>query len=149
MIKLDKLNQYVEERGHGSLSQLSTKLGISKQALRSLINGETKNPSIDTVAKIAEILNCSIEELIGKSSKLPHLPSLHSINTNYEKELFFNVVSYIENFISEKFKGENSNLKLGVIIDTIDAVYDYSYRKNPRILDTQFADWYCQTYLIK
>lgn len=149
MIKLDKLNQYVEEHGHGSLSRLSTKLGISKQALRSLINGETKNPSIDTVVKIAKILNCSIEELIGKSSKLPHLSTLHSANTNYDKELFFNVINYIENFISEKFKRDNYNLKLGVIIDVIDAVYDYSYRKNPRILDAQFADWYCQTYLIK
>jgi transcriptional regulator with XRE-family HTH domain len=143
-MKLDKLNKYVEERGYGGISQLSSKLGISKEALRLIINGETKNPSVYTMAKIAEVLDCSIEELIGKSPKLTSLPTLHSVNAHYNKKLFMDVCNYVVNFIAEKLKPDDSNIKLGIIIDAIDAIYDYSYKTNPKVLDIQFANWYCQ-----
>ena len=143
MIKLDKVNQYLEEQGYGSFSRLSNKLGISKEALRLIISGETKNPGVYTIAKIAEILNCSIEELIGnRTPKL--MPTLYSANSHYNKKLFLDVCNYVVNFISEKLKKDDPNIKLDVIIDTIDAIYDYSYKKNPKILDIQFANWYCQ-----
>ena len=35
-MKLYKLTQYLEEQGHGSISQLSSKLGISKEVLRQI-----------------------------------------------------------------------------------------------------------------
>ena len=63
-----KLTQYVENHGYGGLTHLSSKIGISKEQLRLIIAGKTKNPSVYTVAKIAEVLECSIEELIGKKS---------------------------------------------------------------------------------
>ena len=54
-----------------------------------------------------------------------------------------------KNFISTNLKGNNSHIKVGEIIDVIDTLYDYSYKKDSKILDTQFANWYCQTYLVK
>jgi hypothetical protein len=39
---------------------------------------------------------------------------------------------------------DSLDIKLNKITDSIEAIYDYSYKKNPKLLDTQFADWYCQ-----
>jgi transcriptional regulator with XRE-family HTH domain len=143
-MKLYKLTQYLEEQGHGSISQLSSKLGISKEVLRQIFNGTTKNPSVHIMAKIAEEFNCSIEELIGKSSRISSMPTINPNSTHYDKKLLLDASNYVINFISEKINKDSLDIKLNKITDSIEAIYDYSYKKNPKLLDTQFADWYCQ-----
>jgi transcriptional regulator with XRE-family HTH domain len=147
-MKLDKLSQYIEELGYGGISRLSSELGISKEALRLIINGETKNPSVYTMAKIAEILNCTIDELIGRTPKASS-SQLHSVNISFDKKLFLDVCNFVTKFISDKLKDKNSDIKLDVVINVIDAIYDYSYKKSPQELDKQFADWYCSNYFLK
>ncbi len=142
-MKVNKLNQYVQDQGYGGLSQLAEKLGISKETLRLIVNGKVKNPSVYTMAKIAEVLDCSIEELIGKATKLSGSSQLHSFNANYNKKLFLDVCNYVTKFISEKFNDNSSDIKFEAVIDAIDAVYDFSY-KNSQTLGIKFAEWYCQ-----
>lgn len=45
-------------------SELSRKTGISRVAISNILNKKQKNPRIDTLKKIAEALNCKIEDLI-------------------------------------------------------------------------------------
>jgi len=42
----------------------SQKCGIDENSLAKILNGTTKNPSIHTVTKIADALNCSVDELL-------------------------------------------------------------------------------------
>lgn len=52
---------------HGiSQNQLAKQTGISQSALSDIENGMTKNPRIDTLLKICEVLKVPIEALIRK-----------------------------------------------------------------------------------
>lgn len=43
--------------------EFAKKIGISPQTLNKIENGDTKNPSIETMKKISEILDISVEKL--------------------------------------------------------------------------------------
>lgn len=145
-----KLTQYVENHGYGGLTHLSSKIGISKEQLRLIIAGKTKNPSVYTVAKIAEVLECSIEELIGKNdpTKYNTLHQLHSADALYKKKLFLAVCDYVVKYLSDHTL---SNIKFYNVIRAIDTIYDYSTKKTNQpiegSLDIEFAKWYCQSFL--
>jgi transcriptional regulator with XRE-family HTH domain len=146
----DNLAKKMDEKGDGfRCSVLSRKTGIPHETILQILKGNTKNPGVFTIAKIADELSCSIDELIGRTPKTTTLTTLHSANANYDENLFSNVCDYVINLVKEKLKQDNSNIKLSTIIDIIDSIYDYSYKKNHKAFDTQFADWYCQTYLVK
>lgn len=146
----DNLAKKMDEKGDGfRCSVLSRKTGIPHETILQILKGNTKNPGVFTIAKIADELGCSIDELVGRTSKADSLSILHSANTNFDENLFSDVCDYVINLVKEKLKKDDSNIKLKIIIDIIDSIYDYSYKKNPKVLDTQFADWYCQTYFVK
>ena len=70
-MKLSKrLAQLKGERGltTDALSQLS---GVPKGTINKILNGETRNPTVGTLAALAEALKCPLGALSGESAALP------------------------------------------------------------------------------
>lgn len=44
--------------------EIANKTGLSRVAITNILNGKQKNPKIQTLEKIAEVLDCSVNELI-------------------------------------------------------------------------------------
>ena len=57
-----KLMKYMDENKISS-SSLSRKAGISSGIIHNIIKSDNSNPTIDSVLKIAKIMNCSLDEL--------------------------------------------------------------------------------------
>ncbi|RYE12839.1 MAG: XRE family transcriptional regulator [Rickettsiales bacterium] len=51
-----------------NMKSLSVAAGLNETAIRDIIKGRVKNPRIDTLQKIAKVLNCSIGDLLGINS---------------------------------------------------------------------------------
>lgn len=49
---------------HISIYQLSKETGISDSLLGKILSGKVKNPRIDTVKKIANVLDVSIDDVL-------------------------------------------------------------------------------------
>lgn len=49
---------------HISIYQLSKETGISDSLLGKILSGKVKNPRIDTVKKIAKVLDVSIDDVV-------------------------------------------------------------------------------------
>ena len=47
------------------------KIGLSRETLTQILLGHTKNPGVYTLAKIADALQISIDELIGRKISVP------------------------------------------------------------------------------
>ena len=60
---MQKLRQE-RERANLSQEELARKAGVSQQAISMLENENRKNPRIDTVASIARVLGCTVDDLI-------------------------------------------------------------------------------------
>lgn len=46
---------------------IAKQTGMSESLIRRIITGKTENPSIDTLIKIADVLNITLDELTGRS----------------------------------------------------------------------------------
>ena len=52
-----------------NISQLARATKLSRPTITSILKGKQKNPKIQTLEKIAEVLNCSVDELMNKIKK--------------------------------------------------------------------------------
>ncbi|MCI6676295.1 MAG: helix-turn-helix transcriptional regulator [Clostridiales bacterium] len=51
-----------------TISKLSDQSNIPEDTIKSIRSGKTKNPGIQTIIRLADSLDCSIDELIGHHS---------------------------------------------------------------------------------
>ena len=61
---LENIRDYIEKTGL-SIDQLAEKTNLSSTYLMSLVKGTRKNPSLDTIDKLAIAFNVDIMDLIG------------------------------------------------------------------------------------
>ena len=47
-------------------SEIARKTGLSRVAVTNILNGKQKNPKLDTLERLAETMDCSIDELKTK-----------------------------------------------------------------------------------
>lgn len=45
-------------------SDLARKTGLSRVTITNILNGKQKNPKSETLKKIAQVLNCTVDDLI-------------------------------------------------------------------------------------
>lgn len=50
-------------------SEIAVKTGLSRASISAIFNGKRKNPSFQTLKKIADALECSIDELLEQIKK--------------------------------------------------------------------------------
>jgi len=76
---LELVNKLKQEQGMKS-EDLAIKSGVPIGTLNKILNGQTKNPSLDTVFALAHALGCSVDDFdnddtIKKGNPINELPS--------------------------------------------------------------------------
>jgi transcriptional regulator with XRE-family HTH domain len=66
----DVAKQRLHQMGSGSRAKLQEALGVEESTLRSYLNG-TRKPDIDRLAAIADFLQLSVDELLGRTKYAP------------------------------------------------------------------------------
>lgn len=121
---------------HTDYSKLERQAGLTKNFISNIIYGKSKNPGIDSIIKLADALNISIDELVGKTEKNDISPDVLIEN----KKIFIEIVSYVLNAIKRK----ESIFKSTEVFKAIISIYNYCSNKNQ--IDKKFANWYLDTY---
>lgn len=70
-MNLDYFRKHIKEelkKNNLTLSKLSKEADLSEDTLRSLIYGKSTDVKLSTLSKIADVLNCSIDSLIGRNN---------------------------------------------------------------------------------
>ncbi|MFD0050238.1 helix-turn-helix domain-containing protein [Actinomycetes bacterium NPDC127524] len=68
----EKIKKFRKEKGY-SLNGLANEIGISKSYLSYIERGIQKNPSIKILSQIADILETTVEDLMGESKEQEEL----------------------------------------------------------------------------
>lgn len=72
-LRKDRMNgKYIKEiadRKDMSIYRLEKESGVSAGRIWRIIKGETKNPSIDNLIQIADALDVTLDELVGRKRK--------------------------------------------------------------------------------
>ena len=81
-----------------TLSALSVKADLSEDTLRSIIYGKSQDIRLNTLIKIADALNCPLDELIGRTTS-----SKPEISTQSQTNLSVPVLVPIDNIKNDTY----------------------------------------------
>ena len=119
-----------------SIRRIERDASLHKNFISNFLRDKSKNPGIDSIIKIAAVLDVSIDELVGKKSE----HKIYGLAIT-RKDIFFDVVSYLLTTIQTK---QNNTLKLEKFFNATYEIYVFSLKKDT--FDKEFADWFidCQ-----
>ncbi|MBP9674327.1 MAG: helix-turn-helix transcriptional regulator [Bacteriovoracaceae bacterium] len=126
-----------------SLSELEKEAGLKPHAVQNILRGRSKRPSADILQAVADVLGCSVKDLltpqeITYEEELAH-PNKELLNREYEHpELFSKIV----NFVNDALKSKENKLTIEQFINCIQEIYLHSLQKDPTKVDEEFAEWW-------
>lgn len=134
----DNLKKLISRKGGGPGQQyISETIGIAPSLLSRILKGKVKNPGIETFIKLADALEVSVDELIGrKRTYLDKSKNLNNLELN--PALMRNISEYTINYI----KQHNLEITFDVAINVINDIYEYCHLRNQQKFDQAFTEWY-------
>ena len=126
-------------------AELERKAGLSPTSIRKILSAESPNPTLETLMSIANVFQCSLDELVGNCVIRQHPPSEENISRNLKwnshlmRDIFLSTCDYLEKYRLEK--------KFGEIITFIAETYNYCVLKKNGAFDREFHEWYIQQKL--
>ena len=96
--------------------------------------------------KIANILECSVDELLGREGFIQMPNTAGKFDTNFDLSLFQSICNYVMQFIEINNLGQ---LSLSDVIYCVEEIYKYCLNTKSKIFDHNFAQWFLEQKLIK
>ena len=121
-----------------NISAFEKKIGVTPSIIGKILASENRVPSVETLIKVADYLECSLDDLIDRS---PSMSDNIADNTDLVNlNLFRQVCYYILYYIESQQINSMTSLQMYNIIDQI---YQNALRnQNLDFIDKTYADWY-------
>jgi transcriptional regulator with XRE-family HTH domain len=126
-----------------SLSELEKEAGLKRNTVQNIMRGRSKRPSADIMQAVADVLGCSVKDLLTQQ-EISYEESLSQSNKEllsheYEHpELFSEIVI----FVNTALKNKENKLTIEQFISCIQEIYLHSLQKDPSQIDEEFAEWW-------
>lgn len=118
-----------------SINKLERKANLKPGAIRNILNGRSKRPTIETISQIAKALECSIDNLLNSDSIKEKDSSKNIKIENYQ--LFESII----NFVNKLLKQDNESIQYDKFCNIVAETYRYSIEYNKETLSYKFAKW--------
>lgn len=98
--------KYLTEKNNISMSEISSKTKIPNSTLSDIINGRTKNLSIQKAKLICDVIGCSLDYLLDGNDKSQNYTTLTIENSILEKYNFLDEKGkyLIDRLLDEEYK---------------------------------------------
>lgn len=125
-----------------SVHALEKKAGLKQSAVQNIIYGKSKKPSLHIIQAIAQVLNCTVTELLEeKDNSYLGEESIEkeraTSNFPWLADLFVEALNMIH-MLSKK---KSLFLSKEQLLSCTEEVYEYSLKNNKSAPDICFADW--------
>jgi transcriptional regulator with XRE-family HTH domain len=127
-----------------SLTELGRQAGIRTSTISSILCGSSKNPTIKVIYAIAQVFQCSIEDLIIPEYKQSHhrptqtiIKWLQTLEENWHPILHDEIYNFIQHYISLN----RIEAKAWQVLLCFLEIYAYSSSKQQSYMDISFAEW--------
>lgn len=145
---MDKLKQKVIEhlkKNKLAISEFERNADLSNSVVHKILDSKAKSPTIETVLKIADALDCSLDELFDRDKYLKKYLLKSSDGTEFDDNLFRSVCFYVLYFIQVY---DLKKLSLEQIVLSVEEIYKYCLEKNLNNIDKDFADDFLKQNII-
>lgn len=126
-----------------SVSMLEREAGLKTHAVQNILRGKSKKPSAELLQAIADVLGCTIKELLS-SPDIFHEEELVRSKKEVLEALYDQpeILEKIIQLVNKKAQERQSYLTNYQILNCIQEVYLHSLQKEPPHIDQEFVDWY-------
>ncbi|MFN7039006.1 MAG: helix-turn-helix domain-containing protein [Alphaproteobacteria bacterium] len=140
------LQQQLKERMEAkklTIYALEKKAGLNRSAVRNILQGFSRNPSIEILHAITKILECNIDDLIEKKESIQDTIHINMNNDKIYNENIWNEKLYIEavKTVSKFVEGKDVTFDFKQMTNLINESYQYSAFKNSNQIDQDFCKW--------
>jgi transcriptional regulator with XRE-family HTH domain len=119
-----------------SISSLERKAGLKKGTARNIVSNISQNPTIDTLAAIASVLDCKVDDLISTTT-LANIPPVIEEDYGFVVSLFTETTRCSVEYIEKK----SINISLNNAIQAIKEAYIFFLTKKSSKIDQEFIEW--------
>lgn len=130
----NKIRTHIKENNI-SVSALEDHAGIKRSSLQAILDNRVKSPGIEMLLKISDILDCSIDNLVGRD--LNNL-NLEEDDTYINKIVILEAIDFISNVLS---KLDQEEIQLKKLLYAIKEICEYSKEHQKKSIDFEFANW--------
>jgi transcriptional regulator with XRE-family HTH domain len=141
----EKITEYLEDYDT-SIQAFERKAKLNRNSVYSIITDKSKNPNIETVLKIADALDCSLDELLERKNFLKKTTNGQLFRIQLKVPLFRSICTYLNDYIEQN---QITGLNLGQLVDCIEEIYKYCLVQETENVDKHFATWYLKNNLLK
>lgn len=134
-----KIKTYLNEINMPTyLWEKQLKLGASVVA-RLLDTKKIRYPTVENLVKIADDMQCSIDDLLGRKGYSKHDSNFSNNDVPYNHELFRSVYLYVIHYIEDQRISINSVNSVGNVIEEI---YKFCCRRGCNKVDQKIAHYF-------
>lgn len=124
-----------------SISTLEKEAGLKTHAVRNILRGRSKRPSAESLQAIADILACTVKDLLENQEIFAKDENEDSknelLNSSYKQT---NLLLDVTKLVSAK--AAKKRLTVQQILISIEEIYPHSPHKDPKYVDENFAEWF-------
>lgn len=132
MTKLAQIIRHKLKEKRLSAHALEKLAGLRSSAVHNILQGRSKNPTLQTLQAISSALDCSMQELVDNAENPAKQSDIEWDFALYEKAV---QLTY------RLFQEHNINLNKQKTLAYIDEIYNYSLSANIDDIDQRFAEW--------
>ena len=137
-----QIKTHIKEK-KSSVKALERQAGLKEASVKNILSGRSSNPGIEVVIALAEALDCSVDELIGRSasrsSNVDNIVEDHKtkIPLTWNADLYQDCVREVEKYI----QNQSFNPSDEQILYFIKEAYTYSTQADNNKADLRFIKW--------
>jgi DNA-binding Xre family transcriptional regulator len=90
----DNIERLMVDRGY-NMKTLSLTAGLNETAVRDILKGRVSHPTYETLRKVAKVLDCSVNEIVGV------VPAMGSLTHGFRESIFIHAVEQVDEIISK------------------------------------------------
>lgn len=125
-----------------SVSSLERAAGLSNHSVRNILRGKSKRPSAEVILAVADVLGCSINDLMVKEEIFENTgysgDKQKILNANYKPS---DLMEESVRVVNEKLKRKRKTLTLKQLLNCVEEVYIHAFQ-NGNNVDEAYADWF-------
>lgn len=121
-----------------SLKNLSEKSNVPYETLKKLMNGKINNPSLISIAKIANAFDCSVDYLITNQSEAPETIEPAPVKPYYETILPKRSITFIKEIVDFELELSKKNSNAGSYL--IPVLVPTGHMKDGMLFDSTYTE---------
>lgn len=126
-----------------SISMLEREAGLKNYAVQNIVSGKSKKPSAELLQAIADVLGCTIKELLSGPDIFHEAELVKTkkevLDGHYtQPEILEKIIKMVNKKVGER----QTPLTNHQVLNYIEEVYLHSLQKEPPQIDEEFVNWY-------